>query len=408
MTNCTYYNNSLNKSFVGGKMKANPGGHIPPKELIGRDELIADIWRRLEGRSVVLSAERRMGKTSIIKKMTAEPLTGVLSVWRDLEQVRSPEEFAELVFKDVEAHLGRSKRTALKARSFLSSIGGTEIGGVFKLPQLQLQHWKSLLSHTIEDLVTHQEYRLIFFWDELPLMIYNIKQSCGEIAAMEVLDLLRDLRQTHESLRMVFTGSIGLHNVLSGLKRDGYANDPVNDMAKVDVPPLDVNSTAITLVEALIDGEKIETADKKTVSRILAETVDGFPFYIQHVVERLAMLKKPATEELIKEVVSHFLMDDNDAWELRHFRTRINTYYLPDERPYALALLDILAASDEPLSFDKLFNLLKARIVTNDAEMTRQVLTLIQLDHYITRSTDGAYLFRFPIICRWWRLERGI
>ena len=389
-------------------MKANPGGHIPPKELIGRDELIADIWRRLEGRSVVLSAERRMGKTSIIKKMTAEPLTEVLSVWRDLEQVRTPEEFAELVFQDVEAHLGRSKRTALKARSFLSSIGGTEIEGVFKLPQLQKQHWKSLLSHTIEDLVTNQDYKLIFFWDELPLMIYNIKQSSGETAAMEVLDLLRDLRQTHESLRMVFTGSIGLHNVLSGLKRDGYANDPVNDMAKVDVPPLNVNSTAITLIEALMDGENIEAADKNAVSRFLAETVDGFPFYIQHVVEQLAIMKKPATEELIREVVGHFLMDDNDAWELRHFRTRVDTYYLPDERPYALALLDILAGSDEPLSFNKLFNLLKTRIVTEDTELVRKVLTLIQLDHYITRNTDGAYMFRFPIIRRWWRLERGI
>jgi len=389
-------------------MKANPGGHIPPKELIGRDELIADIWRRLEGRSVVLSAERRMGKTSIIKKMKAEPLAGVLPVWRDLEKVRTPEEFAELVFQDVEEHLGRFQRTALKARSFLSSIGGTEIKGVFKLPQIQSHHWKNLLSHTIEDLVTHQDSRLIFFWDELPLMIYNIKQSNGEAAAMEVLDLLRDLRQTHESLRMVFTGSIGLHNVLTALKREGYANDPVNDMAKVDVPPLQIDSTAITLIEALMGGENIKVTDKHAVSRCLAETVDGFPFYIQHVVEQLAMMNKPATEELVKEIVARFLVDDNDAWELRHFRTRIDTYYLPEERPYALALLDILASDAEPLNFDKLFNLLKTKIVTEDSELARKVLTLIQLDHYVTRDTNGAYMFRFPIIRRWWRLERGI
>lgn len=239
-------------------------------------------------------------------------------------------------------------------------------------------------------------------------MIYNIKQSNGEIAAMEVLDLLRDLRQTHESLRMVFTGSIGLHNVLSSLKREGYANNPVNDMAKVDVPPLQINTTAITLIKALMDGEKITAVDKSAVSIFLAKAVDGFPFYIQHVVEQLAIMKKTVTKELIEEVVGHFLVDDNDAWEMRHFRTRIDTYYLSEERPYALTLLDILAVSDESLSFDKLFNLFKTRIVTEDSEMARRVLTLIQLDHYITRNTDGAYLFRFPIIRRWWRLERGI
>lgn len=389
-------------------MRANPGGHIPPKELIGRDELIADIWRKLENRSVVLSAERRMGKTCVIKKMNAEPLTGMLTVFRDLEKVRTPEEFAELVFHDVEAHLSRTQRTAQKARIFLTNLGGAEVGGVFKVPQLQSQHWKSLLTHTIEDLVEHQERKLIFFWDELPLMIYNIKQSCGEIVAMEVLDLLRALRQTHESLRMVFTGSIGLHNVLSELKRAGYANNPVNDMAKVDVPPLLCDSTAATLVEALFRGERIQPTDLAAVTHHIAQAVNGFPFYIQHIVEKLALLNKPVTEVLVDEIVSEYLVDDNDAWELRHFRTRIDTYYTPEERPFALNLLDILTGTDTALSFEALFNYLKAKLVTEDQEMARQVLTLLQLDHYVTKTIAGEYQFRFAIIQRWWRLERGL
>jgi ATP/maltotriose-dependent transcriptional regulator MalT len=53
-------------------MKANPGGQLTPGEVIGRDRLIRKLWRVLETRSLVLSAERRMGKTSVIKKMTAE------------------------------------------------------------------------------------------------------------------------------------------------------------------------------------------------------------------------------------------------------------------------------------------------------------------------------------------------
>jgi len=47
-------------------MKANPGGQIPPDEVIGRDALIKRLWRILERQSLVLSAERRMGKTCII------------------------------------------------------------------------------------------------------------------------------------------------------------------------------------------------------------------------------------------------------------------------------------------------------------------------------------------------------
>jgi hypothetical protein len=392
----------------GGFMKANPGGHIPPKDLVGREELITVIWRRLEGRSVVLSAERRMGKTCIIKKMNAEPVSGTLTVLRDLEKVRTPEEFAELVFHDVEAYLGGFERYAIKARRFLTSLGGSEVGGVFKFPQLGVQHWKSLLSNTIEDLVEHKDCRLVFFWDELPLMIYNIKQSSGESAAMEVLDLLRSLRQTHESLRMVFTGSIGLHNVLTSLKSAGYANDPVNDMAKIDVPPLLVESTAIQLSEKLLIGEKINCEDRHKVACFIAESVNGFPFYIQHVIEQMALSKQIATFEMVKEIVSRFLIDDNDPWELRHFRTRIDTYYESVNRQYALVLLDILAGQELPVEFDNLFNLFKSKMVSEDTESVRHALTLLQLDHYITKNLEGTYHFRFPIIRRWWRLERGI
>ena len=41
-------------------MRANPGGAIDPKDVVGRDRLIARIWEILEGQSVVLTAERRI------------------------------------------------------------------------------------------------------------------------------------------------------------------------------------------------------------------------------------------------------------------------------------------------------------------------------------------------------------
>ena len=48
-------------------------------------------------------------------------------------------------------------------------------------------------------------------------MLYNIVRHEGEAAAMELLDALRSIRQQHPSIRMVFTGSIGLHNIIIGV-----------------------------------------------------------------------------------------------------------------------------------------------------------------------------------------------
>lgn len=66
-------------------MKANAGGMLPPDNVIGRDKLIAKTWAILEQQSVILSAERRMGKTSMIRKMEAEGKDNQLIIFRDLE-----------------------------------------------------------------------------------------------------------------------------------------------------------------------------------------------------------------------------------------------------------------------------------------------------------------------------------
>ncbi|MCC3444934.1 MAG: hypothetical protein JGK01_25270, partial [Microcoleus sp. PH2017_03_ELD_O_A] len=185
-------------------MKANPGGEIASAEVMGRDKLISDLWGILEQQSVMLSAERRMGKTSVIKKMRSEATANKLPIYRDLEDVKSPIEFVNTVFLDVKAHLTPLNRTTKKTHEFLSKLGGAEFSG-FKLPDIAAPHWKALLIETIADLVENQDSTLIFFWDELPYMLRNI----GDEAAMELLDTLRSLRQMYPRVRMVYTGSIG-------------------------------------------------------------------------------------------------------------------------------------------------------------------------------------------------------
>ena len=57
-------------------MKTNPGGEVAPANIVGRDDLIAQLRETLEHQSVVLVAERRIGKTSIIKKMDPAGICG--------------------------------------------------------------------------------------------------------------------------------------------------------------------------------------------------------------------------------------------------------------------------------------------------------------------------------------------
>ncbi|BCL36988.1 hypothetical protein [Nostoc sp. MS1] len=243
-----------------------------------------------------------------------------MTVYRDLEGVRSPIEFVEIIFQDVERHLSSIKRLATGTRKLAMELGGTEIAGMIKFPEVDAPHWKKLLMTMAEDLVKqleNQKLTVVFFWDEMPLMLYNIKNRQGEEAAMEVLDALRSLRQMFPQLRMVFTGSIGLHNVLTSLKRAGYANDPTNDMKTQDVPPLAL-ADAEDLAYHLLAGEGIVTIDGKETAKAIAKSVDGMPYFIHHIIDQLVMQNTDASAEKVEEIVNSYLIDPQDPWHLRY------------------------------------------------------------------------------------------
>lgn len=151
-------------------MKANPGGQIDLKDVIGRYQLLQHIWDTLERQSIRINAERRIGKTTIIRKLEAEPRPGWTPILQDLEQYHTAWEFAQGVYQRVDRFLSASQRAARRGREVIKAVSGTEIGGVLKLPQLVGdQPWKALLSGSIEDLIEEQRKqnkRPIFLWDE--------------------------------------------------------------------------------------------------------------------------------------------------------------------------------------------------------------------------------------------------
>ncbi len=380
-------------------MKANPGGIVAPQNVIGRDKLIAQIWQKLEQQSIILSAERRMGKTTVIKKMQAEVEESKLTVYRDLEGVRSPIEFVELIWLDVEKYLSK-KGKARRVRDFVSNLEGIEFSG-FKFPKIAATHWKTLLTKTIEDLVTNQERQVIFLWDEMPYMLNNI----GDELAMEVLDTLRSLRQTYPNIRMVFTGSIGLHHVVKQLQQKGYSNEPTNDMYPIDVPPLS-STDAINLATSLIEGEKIQSNDTQIIAQEIAKSVDRIPFYIHHLISELKFMDGEINCDTVTQAVNNSLLNPLNPWKMDHYRDRIDNYYESEKRTYALNILDILAI-ETALSFQDLYNRLALDNETADKETTRDILRLLLKDYYLI-GQGKTYGFRYQIVQKYWELSRGL
>ena len=387
-------------------MKANPGGHIAPEHVIGRDNLIDAIWNRLDQQCVLINAERRIGKTCIIKKMVADPPEKWFPVFQDLERIHSAEDFAREVYDVVQEFLSMWKLAANRAQRIFEDHDFGNLKKKSKRP------WKQLLVSSIEDLAKQKlktDKSLIMFWDEVPYMIDNIRKTDGEQSAAEVLDTLRSLRQQHPDLRMVFTGSIGLHHVLAHINEAHIATAPVNDMFSVEVTPL-APADAEALAHTLIAGEELASSDSQQAVATIALEADYFPFYVHHIVNGLKIEQQPAEPQNIRDLVGRHLVDANDPWELSHFRTRIPIYYRKESDAKLVHLiLDILAEKEEPHSIDRLLDAINTQTDQfDDRDNLLKVLRLMQRDHYLTRSPDGEYQFRFPLIRRWWKLDRGL
>ncbi|MHB1308241.1 MAG: hypothetical protein ACYDC1_11105 [Limisphaerales bacterium] len=390
-------------------MKANPGGQIDVKSVIGRERLVQLLWETVELQSLVITAERRIGKTTVMKKMRDEPRKGWVPVFQDLERCHSAAEFAMAVYAEIHHFLSKKGKATRRAKALLATLGGLEVGGLFKLPEKAAAQWKDVLTQAVEDLIYENDAsgtKLLFLWDEVPFMLANIRDREGEQRAMEVLDLLRALRQTHAGLRMVITGSIGLHHVLISLKDKKYANSPTNDMAAIDVPPLN-EPDAIHLASLLLDGEGLKSLDQSAAAAAIAREADCFPFYIHHVVKALKIRGLGATASCVSQVVASQLVDANDPWELLHYRERIPIYYRDDEKSVSL-ILDQLAVQEDTASVSELLDMLKGASQFDDRERLLRLLSLMERDHYLKRDEGGRYQFRFPLIRRWWKLDRGL
>lgn len=387
-------------------MRANPGGTIGLTDIIGRDILVRRLWEILQGQSLVLTSERRIGKTCVIHKMKEEcPDPNIVCVLRDIEELRSPQEFVEALYTDVVTLLPTVDRARLKFQQLLSKLGGFEVHDL-KIPKL-IPHWKSLLFALAEDLFEDTQRRVVFFWDELPYFIHEVGKSSGEPAAMEMLDALRSLRQRHSRLRMVFTGSVGLHLVVRALRRGNYVNDPTNDMQIREVWPLD-EPDGISLATQLIEGEGIELPASVALARAVSESAGQIPYYIHCLVARMTDSKVPVTEASVQGHLNSLICDPNDPARFRHYRERLDVYYTPEEKAIALAALDALAFTDEPKSFDNLLNLIRHELPEAAHESVRDTLSLLSKDHYISRpSGTRGYGFRYAIVRRWWKSERG-
>ena len=396
---------------------------LAAKNVIGRDKLIGQIWRMLKRSSVVFTAERRIGKTTVMQKMWEEAPDGVIATFIDLEKVDTPQRFVEVMLGEVGELLPKTETAKGTFRGLLEAFGGTEIGGIIKIPALCKKDWQPALEKTLACVCEeHHDSMILFLFDELPYMLQKIslleKKKESEVnSALAILDSLRAIRFEQQNLRMIYAGSIGLHHVVHALRGVEYSCQPLNNMETVEIGPIE-RADAEDLAKRLLEEEEVLCDDLAGVVNELVELTDCVPFYIERVITRLALLDEAVTPQAVQNQILFNLTDSNDHWEMEHFRERIPIYYPGNinegdrisvpKAEIASIIVDILATAERPLSIDEVYSRVKAELSIDDRSLIVKLLQNLSQDHYLKSDEKKNYSFRFPLIKQWWKLAQGL
>jgi hypothetical protein len=355
--------------------------------------------------------------------MEQEPHPDFDVVFLEVEGIESCHLLAERILNRTESLFTKTQGIRNELNKLKKRFGGIEVFGIFKFPEPRQENWQDLLQTVIGWICNvRPERRVLLILDELPYMLQKINSVAQsenkKHEAITLLDNFRALRQRHRNLRMIFAGSIGLHHVLKDLTQQTLPSEPFNNMEAVEIGPLE-DCDAILLTEHLLSIEKISIVDDRDeVIRSIIVNTNNVPFYIERVISRLAGLGKPVSVAEVETTIQRQLTDDNDPWEMEHFRSRLEVYYQTrlidasnhpvSEASLARAVLDHLVTANTPQSIDEIWRVIRSQFVLTDRQAIIQLLRSLTQDHYLICDSNKRYRFRFSLVQRWWKIAQDL
>lgn len=374
------------------------GPPVEGDDFFGREKEIRLANRLLDRRhSLLLSAPRRIGKSSLAKKLLDEKKKqGWKCVYIDLEETNTEDGFLRLVI-DAFSSNGIWKHVVSDAAQKLTSVFGKieKVSiGPFEFNFGKKEERENLYKN-LKELIHHDENTFIVI-DELTLFLGILNKSEDGIEKVTyILNWLRSLRQVEKTkIRWLFCGSVGLRNFASS-KNLSYT---INDLTEFTLDELDRKEAAGLLFE-LGKSEEIEMNDE-IINYILDRLSWNIPYFIQVIFSKLAedydgALTYDKVDAAYKKLCSENYLStwserlgEYQEYELpaRHILKLLSTQPAGVERNI---LLDRLMTGQEPSNVEKV-----------DLALSK-ILEMLENDGYIMKN-GALRTFRSPLLRDYW------
>ena len=383
-------------------------------------EILAERVR--EGTHTLLTAQRRMGKTSLVRELLRRLAARgrFVTVFVDLEDADTA--------ADAVVEIGlRARRVSGAWRLIQSGFANALSGTAEKIDELGIGevrvklraatnagNWRARGDRIFAALASTGR-PLVLAVDELPILINRmLRRGSDRIApdgiqeADAFLSWLRLNAQEHRGkVCLIVSGSVGLEPVLRQAGLSAHANV----FSPLELKPWD-EATAMECLAALAQSYDLDlpTPVRREICRRLRCQV---PHHVQqffdHLDEDLRLAgRREATPDDAERVYVEAMLGIRGHADLDHYENRLKLVLGPEGYAMALDLLTEAAVAN---------GVLDDRAVQRHGELARMrdatdpvpigdVLRILEHDGYVERLGDG-YRFVSGLLEDWWRARHG-
>ncbi|MCM3895069.1 MULTISPECIES: AAA family ATPase [Gordonia] len=368
----------------------NPGGVVDPDDLVGRDAELLKIKEAISrSGGAYVTGERRMGKTSILKKLHSELEQAGRVVIRLSAETDRIDTFTERLLQELRTHRLISRGIAKWEKEVSGEFALKFLGSGLKLSGKAKKGHDQPVELDLMQLLsaTSGPRGAVLIIDEITVLC----NALGPENATAFLGDLRAHRQGERPLAVVISGSIGLHHALPDTR-------VINDLWQVNVGALR-SEEASELVNRLVLGVGVEWTH--ALETEILQATSGIPYYVQAVVQQLA----DDPDRTVNDIVDYCI--NENLWNTEHYDSRLDDYFGRDDARLARAVLDELAMNDA-LDVDSLTAPLSAVLgAAPDRDDLLRVLRLLEKDHYLTRESMTDRMSS-QLLQRIWRTHRRL
>ncbi|MBX4261888.1 hypothetical protein KTC96_09600 [Clostridium estertheticum] len=391
-------------------MKITTGQAARGENFFQRPILINKLWRKIDSdSSIIISAPRRVGKTSLMRYIEDNPREKYYVVYVITESVYNENKYYKEIVKAILNCDSIRKRdkviNSIKdiAKNIFKSIDEVGIDSVKFSKNIEYNYYDKFIE--IMRSIDLEGHKLIIMIDEFAQTIENIQQKEGTAYAVHLLQSNRVLRQNSDinnKFQFIYTGSISLE----GIARRMDSSKFINDLDIVKVTPLS-ESEGKNLINELLKGLDF-TMDEGTINHMLNEIKWLIPFYIQLAMDKiqdiydednLCVIHNKSVDIAIKRMI-----EENNKFSSWHERLVV---YKNNDYKFIIETLDQISISEaKKITYNEIHNL---AVKYNLRETYKDLLNTLIDDGYINNDDEGKfYTFTSPILRMWWCKKNAI